>query len=313
MEQWLQLRSKYLSILLEMEGRPSAPECSTCGGHAPLKCMDCFGVRHFCQDCCVEAHRSSPFHRPLLWTATHYTPVSLHSLGFVLFLGHHGKPCPQTVEVCSYLIFYYLHILISVQGIKAAYVSNLSRSSHKRHGHPSLLGSIQEDLESLYIGPQLPTPEKTPQPEGPPSIPEISDDLFDHPEEILEQGDGIPSRMQTAPSGNPILTIVDRSGVFEMEIVFCICSDDGKLDEQLLQSGLFPATFKQPKTMFTFSVLDDFLKDNLECKTTAQQYYSKLQSVTSKMFPNHVPVCISSHSHFQWILMSVQRTCINSY
>jgi hypothetical protein len=37
-------------------------------------------------------------------------------------------------------------------------------------------------------------------------------------------------------------------------------------------------------------VLDDFLTDNLECKTTAQQYYSKLQSTTNRMFPDNVPV-----------------------
>ena len=57
-------------------------------------------------------------------------------------------------------------------------------------------------------------------------------------------------------------------------------------------------TFKSIKTVFTFSVLDDFLKDNLECKTTAQQYYSKLQSTTSRMFPSLVPVCcIHNGSH----------------
>jgi hypothetical protein len=89
-----------------------------------------------------------------------------------------------------------------------------------------------------------------------------------------------------------MLTIVDRRGVFEIEMVFCICSHKDNQDEQLLQSGLFPATFKQIKTLFTFSVLEDFLRDNLECKTTAQQYYSKLQSITSKMFPNLVPVCM---------------------
>jgi CxC2 like cysteine cluster associated with KDZ transposases len=88
-----------------------------------------------------------------------------------------------------------------------------------------------------------------------------------------------------------MLTVVDRSGVFEVEMVFCVCSDKDNKDEQLLQSGLFPATFKSIKTLFTFGVLDDFLRDNLECKTTAQQYYSKLQSSTSKMFSYLVPVC----------------------
>jgi hypothetical protein len=102
MDQWLHLRSKYLDILLEMEGHPTMPKCSMCGMHADIKCPDCYGSRLFCKACCVEAHRHSPFHRPLQWTTSHYTPVSLHSLGFMLFLGHDGVPCPLTVEVWSH-------------------------------------------------------------------------------------------------------------------------------------------------------------------------------------------------------------------
>jgi hypothetical protein len=76
-----------------------------------------------------------------------------------------------------------------------------------------------------------------------------------------------------------------------MEILFCICPNGGVRDEQLLQAGLFPSSFKQIETVFTFSVLDEFLADNLECKTTAQQYYSKLQIITNRLFPDNVPVC----------------------
>ena len=92
------------------------------------------------------------------------------------------------------------------------------------------------------------------------------------------------------------MTVVDNRGVFDVQILFCACSDKQGNDEQLLTAGLFPATFKQIETLFTFSVLDDFLTDNLECKTTAQQYYSKLQSMTSSMFPDHIPVsCTATH------------------
>ena len=102
--------------------------------------------------------------------------------------------------------------------------------------------------------------------------------------------------MRTAMSGNPLMTIVDCHGVFEMEILFCQCSgEEGRLegyDKQLLMRGLFPATSKHIETAFTFSVLNDFLTDNLECKTTAQQYFSKLQMITSDMFPDNVPVCL---------------------
>ena len=61
-------------------------------------------------------------------------------------------------------------------------------------------------------------------------------------------------------------------------------------DVQLMNAGLFPSSYKQIETAFTFAVLDDLLTDNLECKTTAQQYYSKLQSITSPLFPDSVPV-----------------------
>jgi hypothetical protein len=175
-------------------------------------------------------------------------------------------------------------------------VTIFSRKSHARHGHShsASLQSVQEDIESPENAEQLPTPRETPQPEDPSFNPVISDTLYDMSEISLESNDSSASRSRTSASGNPLFTVVDRSGVFDMEIIFCICSNKDNKDEQLLRAGLFPATFKQIETLFTFTVLEDFLTDNLECKTTAQQYYSKLQSMTSKMFPNNVPVCFSS-------------------
>ncbi|KAN0138106.1 hypothetical protein V8E53_003995 [Lactarius tabidus] len=94
---------------------------------------------------------------------------------------------------------------------------------------------------------------------------------------------------RSGDSGNLLFTVVNRSGIFNMEIVFCVCSEGNDMDAQFLRAGLFPSTFKQTETLFTVSVLEDFLTDNLECKTTVQQYYSKLQSMTNRMFPNNVP------------------------
>ncbi|KAG2154298.1 uncharacterized protein EDB93DRAFT_1102429 [Suillus bovinus] len=48
----------------------------------------------------------------------------------------------------------------------------------------------------------------------------------------------------------------------------------------------------RPKTVFTFRVLNNFLLDNLECGTSAMNYSSKLQRMTSSMFPHLVPVMI---------------------
>ncbi|KAI9443808.1 hypothetical protein H4582DRAFT_1807499 [Lactarius indigo] len=254
MKQWVELRDRYLHVLLEMEGRGRSDKCSMCSKKPEIKCLDCFGPLLFCKDCCLEAHRNSPFHRPLLWNATHYTPVTLHSLGFVLCIGHGGMPCPRTVEVVMDT-----HIL------------------------QCLVGPDSPDNSG-----QLPTPRETPQPEGPSTNPDISDRLFDSLDMSPDSNDSDSSRVRTADSGNPLFTVVDRSGIFDMEVVFCICPGMDNIGEQLLQSGLFPSTFRQIETLFTFTVLEDFILDNLECKTTAQQYYSKLQSMTSKMFPNNV-------------------------
>lgn len=55
-----------------------------------------------------------------------------------------------------------------------------------------------------------------------------------------------------------------------------------------MMAGMFPATIKEPRTMFTFQVLDDFIRDNVECGTTTMNYYSKLRRVTSNAFPHLV-------------------------
>jgi CxC2 like cysteine cluster associated with KDZ transposases len=59
---------------------------------------------------------------------------------------------------------------------------------------------------------------------------------------------------------------------------------------QLMMAGLFPATFRNPKTAFTFRVLENFHLDNLECKTTPSQFFSRLRRLTNDEFPNAVPV-----------------------
>lgn len=90
----------------------------------------------------------------------------------------------------------------------------------------------------------------------------------------------------------PAMTIIDKSGVLSLSIMYCNCPGSLKKDMQLFQVGLFPASFNRPKTAFTFSVLDDFLLDNLECGTSAKNYYSKIRRLTSSIFPLLVPVSL---------------------
>jgi hypothetical protein len=48
-------------------------------------------------------------------------------------------------------------------------------------------------------------------------------------------------------------------------------------ENHLLQMGLFPVSYKNIKPAFTFKVLDGAQMSNLECKSSAYQYYQKLQ------------------------------------
>jgi CxC2 like cysteine cluster associated with KDZ transposases len=90
--------------------------------------------------------------------------------------------------------------------------------------------------------------------------------------------------------GNAIIAVVDRSGIHEIGVSWCRCPEAPELDMQLMMAGLFPATFRNPKTAFTFRVLEDFHLDNLECKTTPSQFFSRLRRLTNDEFPNTVPV-----------------------
>src|SRR6266404_4947348 len=102
MDKWRDIHSTYLYLLLEMQGLTRAPTCSMCTSMMEVKCTDCYGANFFCKSCCFEVHRCSPYHRTFQWTGQHFTPVTLHELGFILYLGHYGTPCPLTYKVRLY-------------------------------------------------------------------------------------------------------------------------------------------------------------------------------------------------------------------
>jgi len=109
-------------------------------------------------------------------------------------------------------------------------------------------------------------------------------------EDAFQLGFGSSRPGKNDKDGNPVITIIDRSGIHEIGVRWCCCLDAPERDMQLMAAGLFPATFQNPKTAFTFRVLEEFHLDNLECKTTPSQFYSRLRRLTSDKFQNAVPV-----------------------
>jgi hypothetical protein len=72
MDQWICDHSRYLHILLEMEGVTKAPQCSICSEAMAIKCDGCIAGNYFCVACCLPAHKRSPFHRTFHWTGSHF-------------------------------------------------------------------------------------------------------------------------------------------------------------------------------------------------------------------------------------------------
>ncbi|KAH9916158.1 uncharacterized protein B0H18DRAFT_1124455 [Fomitopsis serialis] len=110
------------------------------------------------------------------------------------------------------------------------------------------------------------------------------DDEAEIPADPLHHADSPP---RPPPA---MMTIVDTSGVHFLPVTPCGCPWAGDHTSQLLDAGLYPASQRKARTCFTFAVLDAFLLDNLECKTTAMNFYQRIRRATNPAFPHEVPV-----------------------
>ncbi|KAI6104913.1 hypothetical protein EDD16DRAFT_1474590 [Pisolithus croceorrhizus] len=106
------------------------------------------------------------------------------------------------------------------------------------------------------------------------------------------------------PAGFKHLTIIDIMGVHFVQVQACQCVDAESYHTQLFWAKLFPSTFTKPDMAFTFSVLDDFLRDNVECRTLGRNYYSKLHQMTSSVFPHLVS------DRYQELLQVMWQWCL---
>ncbi|TFK59289.1 hypothetical protein BDN72DRAFT_734315, partial [Pluteus cervinus] len=133
-------------------------------------------------------------------------------------------------------------------------------------------------------------------------------------EEELEVEEDIPPILADNPDlvlqydrqGNPIVVTVDSSGVHRVAFRRCQCADCWETEDiQFLRLGFYPASYQQIKTVFTFSVLDDFLADNRECKTSCYQYFEKLRARTASTSLDDTPNRYHELSRVirQWRLM----------
>jgi hypothetical protein len=98
--------------------------------------------------------------------------------------------------------------------------------------------------------------------------------------------------IECIPSDTTSTTVifVDTTGIFKRRVQWCLCSTAPGPDIQLLQMRFFPASLINPKTAFSFNVLEQFRIEAMESKTSALSFYSKLCQVTNNCFPHTIPV-----------------------
>src|SRR5258705_2769762 len=138
-------------------------------------------------------------------------------------------------------------------------------------------------------------------PDDCPTIPLNEEMQMMHDLDIADEGDGFecpPSNPSATSQGiRSNLIIVSSTGIFKRSIRWCRCATTSdQYVELLLRAKLFPASFKNPKTAFTFEVLDHFQIDALECKTAAMNFMRKIGRITNEAFPSEVPVSFSFSS-----------------
>ncbi|KAG2023693.1 hypothetical protein CC2G_001320 [Coprinopsis cinerea AmutBmut pab1-1] len=98
--------------------------------------------------------------------------------------------------------------------------------------------------------------------------------------------------------GMKVVVVVHSNGVHHLPIHFCCCFDALEPEYQLLRNGFYPATSKNVRTIFTFTMLDEYLLETLECFTSTHHYYSKLRRLTNEPFPDTVSVSILTNTAY---------------
>jgi hypothetical protein len=270
---WLLKRAAYLRRIIMAEGTNSNV-CNHCKKAARWRCRSCLGRPMFCRACCRAGHYSLIYHRIEKWNGSFFQDAWLWEVGVRLHIGHQGLECPSQSDLLD-----------------------ACRANEENRDCRDQLSEAHYNFG--------PVPSECEQPQSPSkSIPDLP---LPDTEQTVDADDQDDPNWQDVPSNsftwvplqtitptlddhdNPFVLIVDSTGLLSLPVVFCSCSNADAADELLLDLELLPASYETIKTVFTFRCLDDYRSSNLECKTSAYQYYQKLRRLTNPAFPQAVP------------------------
>lgn len=94
-----------------------------------------------------------------------------------------------------------------------------------------------------------------------------------------------------------LLSIIHEHGITSMKIHFCNCIDSKTgspkpLNVQLIEYGLFPATWERPRTLVTTQCLKRFNLLSLQSQVNAWDFVRYLVRSTDNVDPDKVQVCV---------------------
>jgi hypothetical protein len=269
MREWLPKRTTYLRQMLSTEGN-EGQTCTHCERPARWRCLCCLGRPMYCRECCRVYHRQLIHHRIQKWTGLFFQDASLWEVGVRLCVGHMGQDCPSQ------------EALLGACRITEAQKDDLDNLSVTQYN----FGPIpNQPVFQANYNPDPPDPindEDDPDDPGWEDVP-----MFSHTDSAVPLKTPTPTMDEHDLHH---LLIVDSSGLISLPVIWCACDDAAsQRDLLLLDLQMWTASYENIKTVFTFACLDDYRLSNLECKTSAYQYYQKLRRLTNPAFPQSVP------------------------
>lgn len=89
------------------------------------------------------------------------------------------------------------------------------------------------------------------------------------------------------------LTICASNGIHEVLVLYCMCQGSGTHSDQLFNCQFFPATLADPKSCFTFELLNQYHIHSCVSKKAAYDYFRALLHLTDNILPKQQPVSLS--------------------
>ena len=236
----------------------------------------------FCRECMRNAHLEMPFHRIQKWTGQYFRPGSLWEVGVCVIVDHGNTD--RRCEWLKHKADEQIRLQATcdsqdegedeVEEVEDTYRDQRADADitlEQRDGGVEERFDIDEIIEELEKeearhahGGEEDLDGADEEDEGKAGLPEAP---IDHP---------IAPSMD--PDQNPYVLFMHTNGLHSLPYIQCGC---GGLQERIagaVRMRLMPASFTIFKTMFTFDVLEDFRLANLECKTSAYQYYQLLRT-----------------------------------